>query len=84
MCGAGGRLDAHHVIRVQTMKRHGLPAEVIYHPLAGIPACRTCHARHHAFVARIPRRLVPPGTVAFLASHGLGAAFDRDYPGGES
>lgn len=80
VCGTAGPLDAHHVIRAQVMKRHGLPAETVYHPLAGIPLCRTCHARHHAFVARIPRHLIPAETVTFLEAVGLGVEFDRDYP----
>ncbi len=80
VCGTRGPLDAHHVIRAQTMKRHGLPPETVYHPLAGIPACRTCHSRHHAWVARIPRALVPAASVRFLTDLGLEADLDREYP----
>lgn len=74
------RLDAHHVVRVQVMKRHGLPPEVIYDPAAGIPVCRFHHATHHAWQHRIPRAVLPAATVDFLGRVGLAAELDREYP----
>lgn len=84
VCGARGPLDAHHIVRAQTMRRHGLTLDEIYHPLAGIAVCRACHSRHHAFVARMPRGVVPPESVEFLVAVGLGAALDREYPPGRA
>jgi len=73
-------MHAHHIVRAQTMKRHGLGPETIYHPLAGLPVCERCHAQHHAWAARIPRRLVPAESVTFLQACGLAVEFDREYP----
>lgn len=81
MCGTSAEpLDAHHIVKAQVMRRHGLPPETVYHPLAGIAACRACHTRHHAFVARIPRHRVPAESVTFLQACGLALQFDREYP----
>lgn len=80
MCGGGTRLHAHHIVRAQVMKRHGLPAETVYHPLAGIPVCERCHAQHHAWAARIPRHLIRAESVTFLQACGLAGEFDREYP----
>lgn len=74
------RLDAHHVVRAQVMKRHGLPPEVVFDPAAGIPVCRFHHATHHAYRERIPRDVLPANTVNFLRAVGLKKALDREYP----
>lgn len=74
------RLDAHHVVRAQVMKRHGLPPEVVYDPAAGLTVCRFHHATHHAWRHRIPRDVLPARTVDFLERVGLQVALDREYP----
>lgn len=74
------RLDAHHVVRAQTMKRAGLPPEVVFDPAAGIPVCRFHHATHHAYRERIPRDVLPANTVNFLRAVGLKKDLDREYP----
>ena len=73
-------LDAHHVIREQTMRRAGVRDDAAWDPRAGVPVCRYHHAQHHAWRERIPRRLLPTDTIDFLRGCGLGYYLDREYP----
>lgn len=73
-------LQAHHVIRAQTMKRAGLPPEAVMHPAAGVALCAHHHAQHHAHADRVPREVLLAATVEFLVALGLRADLDREYP----
>jgi 5-methylcytosine-specific restriction endonuclease McrA len=85
VCGAKGRMDAHHVISQQALKRRaaesGLdPLLLTGDPANGMPLCRRCHEKHTNAVESIPRHLVPRSAWTFAASLGLTWWIERFYP----
>lgn len=97
-CGRGhdaGRLDAHHAVQAQTLRRIANTAglegaerwAVIYDPAIGVPlhgAFTRCaaHERHTSRTATIPRSALPASVID--AAEGLGpeaaAALEREHP----
>ena len=49
-------------------------------PQNGMVLCCFHHARHDAFVERVPRELLPPSAFAFGERAGLMWRLDREYP----
>jgi hypothetical protein len=74
--------DAHHVITKRQLKDSGLDewSPLLWDPANGVCLCSYHHQRHHKYVQRLPRRLVPIAAVRWAAAIGLAALMDREYP----
>ena len=49
-------------------------------PENGLVLCCFHHARHDAWIERVPRELLPASAFAFAERTGLGWRLDKDYP----
>ena len=84
-CGSAWRIQGHHVIAKQELKRwaraHGVnPSDLLWDPDCGMPLCEPCHDNHERAHERVPRHLVPPKAVAFAHRLGLDYVIERNYP----
>jgi hypothetical protein len=77
--GCEGRLDRHHILPVQQLRKRGL-AHVADSPANLAPLCRRHHARHHSRFSPVPLELVPEPAQDFAASLGLAWLLERLYP----
>lgn len=74
------RLESHHVLAKGALRRLGFAPEEIHSPANAMCLCAFHHARHESHRERVPRRLLPAGTVAWAEGLGLGWLLDRCYP----
>jgi hypothetical protein len=79
------RIEAHHIITQQQLKREGFEAW-LWDARNGMALCGWHHPRHHNYRQRVPRELLPAGVFAFAAElvsdrhpHGLGWILDTEY-----
>jgi hypothetical protein len=75
---AGSRLQAHHVLPAQALKKRGLH-EHLWDPRNGVPVCKHDHENHTTAYRRIPRAALPPGAEEFAAELGLQHLLDAQY-----
>jgi hypothetical protein len=76
---AGTRLQAHHVLSQQALKRRGLH-ELLWDPRNGVPTCEyPCHSNHTSAYRRIPRAVLPPNAEEFAAELGLQHILEAQY-----
>lgn len=64
ICGAKRRLDAHHILPKQFLKRVeraiNMPTgELVWATSNGMSLCRDCHDRHENAYRRVPRYVLP-------------------------
>ncbi|MET0604193.1 MAG: HNH endonuclease [Baekduia sp.] len=86
VCGAGGKLDGHHVISQQALRGffvdlgfdHETAERWRWDPRNGIALCERCHSRHELAVRRVPLYLLPHAVFAFVAE--LDALFGDRQP----
>jgi hypothetical protein len=79
--GCEGRLDRHHVLPVQQLRKRGLD-HLADDPRNVVPACRRHHANHHSRFAPLPASVLPEGVREFAAELGPWAVdyLERSYP----
>lgn len=83
-----GPLDPHHVIAKAAIKSYAKTkrldarslASLLWDPSNRLVLCRRHHDLHEGGHARVPRRLVPAGAVAFAHALDLAHHLDRYYP----
>ena len=88
LCGKPSRVQGHHVIAAQVLKRlardRGLDAAALLALLwdvrNGIPVCEREHADHSTAKKRIPRSALPLVALQFAAELDLTWMIERDYP----
>lgn len=84
--GCGGRRDAHHIIRLQTLRAHvsTLPEHeglaVMYDPRIGICVCRVAHTPLTSRAWHLRLDELPERAVEFAQEHGLGWALEAEVP----
>lgn len=82
-----GPLEAHHVIRAQTLRTHTstLPEDealrVIYDPRIGVLVCRPFHAQLTTRFRHLRERELPACVFEFVAEHGLEWALEVELHG---
>ncbi len=74
-----GRLEAHHVIPKEFLKRHGLP-ELIWHPANGMCLCYKAHRRHTNRLQPIERAFLRRDHFELAGLYRLGWLLDSLYP----
>lgn len=82
-CGRSARLEAHHVVPKQTLKReidNERHVDVLYDPRNGVALCAICHERHTNASDRLPRSLVPAAAWGFAAEYGFEWIIESQYP----
>lgn len=70
---------AHHVLPQQALKQEHLHA-FLWDERNGIGLCDYHHTRHHNYIERVPRALVPAATTEFAYELELGWLLDAEYP----
>ena len=76
-----GRLEAHHVVTQQHIRKRGLDDALRWNVHNGIGVCERAHARHTRAIERIPRDCLPQSTIKLIeTTPGLKGYLDRYYP----
>jgi hypothetical protein len=76
-----GPIDPHHLVPVEYMKRQlGLPFEVMYDPILGVPLCRLAHEAVERSIERIYWDELDPDCIDFCAKHGLLPRLELESP----
>jgi cytochrome c553 len=70
-----GKLDAHHVLYEQHLRREGLPR---FERANALLLCALCHQRHHARSAVLPTSVLRDENLAYL-TQSLGAPRALEY-----
>ena len=78
-----GRLEAHHVIAAQKLRRIGRE-DLTTDPRNGMPLCERHHRRHTLGYAAIPFEFLPEEAVEFAEELGLRWWLVRRYPLGST
>lgn len=77
--GCDGHVDAHHIVKRQTLRTHGHQIEE-WNLANRLPLCRAHHEAHHSGANPVPRILLPASVFEFADDLGLGWWVDRHYP----
>lgn len=77
--GCEGRLEAHHVIAAQKLRRIGRE-DVVTDPRNGMSLCEKHHRRHTLGFERIPFSALREETITFADELGLVWYLERFYP----
>ena len=85
VCGRPDRVQGHHVLSQQVLRRHarrfGYDVLVLlWDPRNGIPVCEPDHAAHTSAKRRIPLDVIPASAFEFADEIGLRWQVERDYP----
>lgn len=78
-----GRVEAHHVVTRQTLRKHGLEIEE-WNVDNRMGLCERHHDRHHARSQPVQMELVPGVAVDFAFELGLEWWLERYYPADEA
>lgn len=89
-CQARWATEAHHILRVQTLRRNAKShdytfAAVLWDRRNRLPLCTTCHGRHHNRQQPISQTILrrfASHVWDFAGELGLNTAIDREYPQG--
>lgn len=87
-CRSKAAVEAHHIIRVQVLRRYAVSNgydfdDVQWDGRNRLGLCRDCHANHHAASRKLPRELLwhyARWVFEFADELGLGWVLDHDYP----
>lgn len=74
-----GRVQGHHVVSKQALRRHGLH-EHLWDVRNRLAVCARRHERHTTLSAPIAYGLLPSSAIEFAAELGLEWWLDRHYP----
>lgn len=77
--GCEGRLEAHHVIAAQALRKRGL-GHLVTAPANGMSLCERHHRRHTLGLERIPFSALSQAAVEFADEFGLRWWLERFYP----
>jgi hypothetical protein len=85
-CGTRWRVQGHHVLAQQFLRRLakslGVPAStLLWDVRIGMPLCETCHARHTNRIDPIPLALVPASAFEFAIEYECRPRLEREYAG---
>jgi ribosomal protein S14 len=85
VCGRPDRVQGHHVLSQQVLRRHarrfGYDAlALLWDPRNGIPVCERDHSAHTGAMKRIPLAVIPAPALDFADEIGLRWQVERDYP----
>jgi 5-methylcytosine-specific restriction endonuclease McrA len=85
VCGRPDRVQGHHVVARQVLrrmaKRYGYDLlRLLWDPRNGVAVCERCHDAHTTARRRIPRWAIPASAFAFAAEYGLSYVLEREYP----
>ena len=81
----GTRLQGHHAIRQQTLRRRARELGIeewrlVWDQRVGVPLCaEPCHRQHHSGKVRVQRSRLPLSVAAFAKQYGLEYVLDREY-----
>ena len=85
VCGKAGRLQSHHVLPQQFLRRLARDlgveaARLLWDERNGLALCVACHAGHHSRLRPIRRDVLPRPAFEFARRWGCGWKLDRLYP----
>ena len=73
------RLDSHHVVPLQRLKRERVPEEAWYDSRNQLTLCRYHHGRHESAMQRVPLHLLSETHREFAREHELEHVLTRYY-----
>jgi hypothetical protein len=72
-----GRVDPHHLIKQQDLRRERIPKDEWNDPRILRPVCRAHHGVIHSHSFHLFKQQLPPSVLEYAREHGLERLLDR-------